>query len=154
MTQPFQAALEYLRAERAELDYVIASLERRVGKPSPEAAAAPAKASKPQPKARKQKPRAKLARRPRAGPAQGPGRYDERPRAARGPNAAIAEWRSKLIAPILAHPKGSDERRSAFKALAGTEVPGPDGQPRFIREAALYLYVQQAEGTVGSRGAA
>jgi hypothetical protein len=145
MTHHFEETLNYLRAERAELDYVIGSLERRVAKAAP--AAAPAKASKPkpQPKPQKRKPRAKAQPKPK--PAA-------KPRAARGSNAELAEWRAKLIAPILAHPKGSDERRAAFKQIAGTEVPGPDGQPRFIREAALYLYIQQAEGTVGTRGAA
>lgn len=138
MSNPtFEEVLSYLRAERAELDYVIAALERRTARASAESA--PAQASPPQPRPRKRKPKAKPA---------------AKPRAARGSNAEIAEWRAKLIAPILAHPKGSDERRAAFKALAGTEVPGPNGEPRLLRAAALYLYVQQAEGTVGSRSGA
>lgn len=132
-------AIEILRGERAELDSIIAALERRVGTnggaaseamPPQTRRAAPAKSKATEPKHRK---------------------FSEvkRERRLPGSDPEVAAWRAKVIAPILAHPQGSDERRRALKVLVGTESLRPDGELQVLTDSTLYLWVQQAEGTLG-----
>jgi hypothetical protein len=130
--------LHSLEHRRQELEYTIAALARRIG-----TAATTTKRSTKAPVAAKSKAK------PRAKPAT-----QSRPKLGQAPNTELAEWRRQVLAPVLAHPKGSPERTRALHELAASELTPPGGSPRRYSEASIYLWVQQAEGTVGNgRGA-
>lgn len=177
MTDPINAALDALRYERDYLDKFITSLEAfAANRGTASATPAPAADEEPEeeptprrrrhlswpeigiegsedrdtepfdpdampPRRRRRKKLTKAARR-----AATPERLKHPP----STSADLAAWREKVIAPILAHPRGSDKRTEAINEITGTETPGPDGQPRRISKASIYLWLQQAEGRVGS----
>jgi hypothetical protein len=96
----------------------------------------PASAPRKQAKKRRAKKKARKSKRPAKKKATQP----------KGSRADLAEWRRKLIAPVLAKSRGSAARTAAIQELAEQEHELLDGTRRTFSQSAIYLWLQQAEG--------
>lgn len=63
--------------------------------------------------------------------------------------AAEHNWKLDVIRPIIAHPRGSAERRARLRQLVGTRAADWTGKPRTLTEATLDLWVRTLENSGG-----
>ncbi len=61
--------------------------------------------------------------------------------------ASEHSWKLDVIRPIIAHPKGSSERRARLRQLVGTRPADWTGKPRALTEATLDLWVRTFENS-------
>jgi len=63
--------------------------------------------------------------------------------------ASEQSWKLDIIRPIIAHPKGTSERRAQLRQLVGMKPRDWTGKPRVLTEATLDLWVRTYENSDG-----
>lgn len=62
-----------------------------------------------------------------------------------GTRAELAEWRRKILAPVLKYKRGSADRTAALQSLAEQTIKMPDGTSRQFTQSSIYAWIKQIE---------